>query len=195
MNSFENKYANLMATATMMAIEVGSGFSLADFANTETDDIKELNSLLMPVGTYAVKITELKLGEREKKEGIDPKTGMEYLPLYYLARQYEVLEANLVDKTEDPDRFIGRKINDSVTFWPSDVASQIGLLKGDFKRCGIPNSGRMGGLEGGEPGWIDGGVDKIIGLKCTHGTRNGEQFARYKWFKLDTGEAEQEAAA
>lgn len=195
MNSLENKYTRLMAGVAFSSLELGSGFSLADFANTTTDEIKELDSLLMPMGTYAVKVVSAQLGQGEAKEGIDEKTGMPYLPLFYLERKYEVLECNLVDKSLDNQRFVGRTIKDRVTFWPSDIESHIGLLKGDYKRVGLPNSGRMGGLEGAEPGWIDNAVDQLIGLKCTYYKQNGEDRARWKWFKLDDADSEAEAAA
>lgn len=194
MNSLENKWAMRgMGLISYMALELGAEFSLADFANQETDEVKELDSLLMPLGTYAVKVTSVALGGGERKEGIDEKTGMPYLPLFFVERKYEIIEAQLVDKKIDADKYVGRTIRDRITFWPNGYDDTVGLLKGDYKRVGLPNTGRLGGLEGAEPGWMDGAVDAIIGLKCTYFKQNGEDRARYKWFRLDVGTAELDA--
>jgi hypothetical protein len=186
--------SNLMASVAMMAA-IDAGFSLNDMADMVTDDIKELDSLLMPAGVYAVKVTQAMLGQNDAKEGLDDN-GEPYPPLFYLQRKYEVLELNPLDKTVDADKYVGRTINDRFTFWPADFQDRIGLLKGDYKRVGLANSGRMGGLEGGEPGWIDGAVESMIGLKCKHVKKaSGDFIAVYNWFKLDDPNSEAEADA
>lgn len=194
MHSLENKYLSLLSSVLMSSVEIGAGFSLSDFANMETDEIKELDSLLMPQGTYAVKVQSAMLGQRDAKEGINEKTGLPFAPLFYCERKYEVLECNLVDKSIDNQRYIGRTIKDSKTFWPESFQDDIALLKGDYKRVGIDNKGRMGGLEGGEPGWIDNAIEQLIGLKCTHWKdKSGQDRVQWKWFKLDDAASEEEA--
>lgn len=165
-----------------------TGFSLADFANTVTDDIKALDSLLPPAGTFACRINSAMLGENETKDGIDPQTNEPYLPLFFAEFKCEVLEAQPLDKDIDPSTLIGRVINDRFTFWPSAFNDMIGLLKGRYKKVGFDINGRVGGMEGGEPGWLDGANEKIIGLKIVHRTRKDDTRAYFSWFKLEEGE-------
>lgn len=167
-------------------------FSLASFADTNTDDIVALDSLVPPAGAFGVRVSGAALGENEKKEGIDPNTGMPYLPLFFAAYKYEILSADPLDKNVDGEKLKGRVLNDRFTFWPTQMQEYIGLLKGRYRKAGIATDGRMGGVEGGEPGWIDGAVDQIIGLKIRHGKNaDGSPRAYFDWFNLN----EEEAAA
>ena len=174
--------------------EMTAEFSLASFAEIVTDDIKALDSLLPPAGIFAMRITSAQLGENPAKEGIDEKTGMPYLPLFFLQFKYEVLEAQPVDKGVDPETLVGRVWNERFTFWPAQMQDNIGLLKGRYQKAGIPNTGRMGGLEGGEPGWVDGAVESMIKVKIRHATNknNGSTNAYFDWVKLPTPVAEAE---
>lgn len=201
MKSFIDKYMS-SAALLMMAADAGAGFnidgdfSLAEFADQDTSDIKELDSLLPPMGVFYVKITTAKLGENPPKEGLDPKTGMPYPKLIYTGYKYQVLQALPADKSIDADTWTNRVLSERHTFWPAQLKDSIGLLKGRYKKVGFENSGRMGGVEGGEPGWIDGAEEKIIGLKCKHIPKNGSSIAVYDWFKVEVeGEADDSAAA
>lgn len=195
MKSFVEKYMS-SAALLMMAADSGSGFaldadfSLADFADQVTDDIKELDSLLPPMGTFYVQITAANLGENPPKEGIDPKTSLAYPKLIYTGFKYKVLQAEPADKSIDADTWTNRVLSERHTFWPAQFKDSIGLLKGRYKKVGIDNSGRLGGLEGGEPGWIDNAVEVVIGLKCKHIPKNGSAIAVYDWFKVETSESE-----
>jgi hypothetical protein len=168
---------------------MNAGFSLADFSEQVTDEIKALDTLLPAAGSFAVKINDLALGENDVKEGIDPKTGAPYLPLFFVAFKYEILDGEPLDRTVDIEGLKGKVLNDRHTFWPSAMNDMIGLLKGRYAKVGFENVGRLGGLEGGAPGWLDSAREGIIGLKIKHAVRNGETRANFSWFALEEGEA------
>jgi len=174
-----------------------AGFSLADLGNTETDEIKAIESLLFTPGLYDVKIVSMNLGQLPAKEGLNDK-GEPYAPLFYVDEKYEVLEAEPLDKSVDAESLQGRTITNRTTFWArsqTEFLEQIGLLKGRFQKAGLNNSGRIGGVEGGEPGWLDGAADEIIKIKVTHSKPNDEgvQYQRITWQKK-TGGFQEEAA-
>lgn len=171
----------------MSKLEMTAEFSLASFAEMETDDIKALDSLLPPAGIFAMKVTSAQLGQNPPKEGIDEDTGLPYLPLVYLQFKYEVLDAQPADKAVDPETLLGRTWSERFTFWPKQLQDNIALLKGRYAKAGVPNSGRMGGLEGGEPGWIDGIVEEIIKVKIRHSTNKttGNTNAYFDWMKFE----------
>lgn len=175
-----------------------NGFSLADLGNTETDEIKAIESLLFTPGLYDVKIVSMALGQLPAKEGLDDK-GNPYAPLFYVDEKYEVLEAEPLDKSIDAESLQGRTITNRTTFWARSMAEfqeQIGLLKGRFQKAGLDNSGKIGGVEGGEPGWLDNAADEVIKIKVTHSKPNDEgvQYQRITWQKK-TGGFQEEAAA
>ena len=175
-----------------------AGFSLADLGNTETDEIKAIESLLFTPGLYDVKIVSMALGQLPAKEGLDDK-GNPYAPLFYVDEKYEVLEAEPLDKAIDAESLQGRTITNRTTFWARSMAEfqeQIGLLKGRFQKAGLDNSGKIGGVEGGEPGWLDNAADEVIKIKVTHSKPNDEgvQYQRITWQKKPGGFQEEAAA-
>lgn len=165
--------------------------SLADLAEMETDEIKSLDSRLFPAGLFAVRCTDVSLAE-STKEGIDPETNEPYLPLYSVNFKLEVLEAQPLDKSIQPESLVGRVISQRKTFWPKSFTEEIGLVKGDYKRIQLPTEGRLGGLEGGVPGWLDGIRDEVFAVKVTHSRPNkeGNQFVNVNWQKREA-QAEQ----
>lgn len=191
---------SLMAAATMRSFaDDMAGFSLADLGNTETDEIKAIETLLFAQGLYDVKIVSMTLGSLPAKEGLDDK-GNPFAPLFYVDEKYEVLEAQPLDKAIDAESLQGRTITNRTTFWARSMVEfqeQIGLLKGRFQKAGLDNSGRIGGVEGGEPGWLDNAADEIIKIKVTHSKENSEgvQYQRVAWQKKAGGFQEDNAVA
>jgi len=182
---------SLMAFAARAADDSLASMTLADFADMDTDEIKALDSLLFPAGVYGVRITQAQLGMNESDPNkIDEKTGLPYPPLFYVEFKYEVLEAEPIDRSLDVDSLVGRVITDRHTFWPSNFKDQIGLLKGKYKKAGLSIDGKVGGMEGGEPGWIDGAVDHIMVLRVKTSKPNSEGMQRnfYDWAQVQSAE-------
>lgn len=186
----------MTAGLVRMAADVSLGFSsLAELAEMDTDEIKSLDSRLFPAGMFAVRCTEAQLGVSEK-EGIDPKTNEPYEPLFFANLKFEVLEAKPLDKELDGDSIVGRSITERRTFWPKSFKEEIGVLKGDYEKVGLSPTGRMGGMEGAEPGWIESLVDHVFAIKVTHSKPNDEgiQYVRIYWQRPKKQAEDAEAA-
>lgn len=181
---------NLMASIAFAAADMGS-FSLADLANMDTTEVQELSSRLFPAGLFDVRCTSVTLGMNDAKEGINEKTGREYDPVPYVDFKYEILAAQPLDKSVDADSLVTRTLSDRVTLWPDQLMEEIGYLKGNYAKIGLANVGVLGGMEGGEPGWLDGAVDHIFPIKVTHSKPNAEgiQRTRINWQKNPNAEA------
>lgn len=195
----------LTTSALVRMAETGAGaggldsFTLADFAEMETDDIKAIKSLLFPAGMFGVLVKSVTLGVTKNTEGkIDEKTGAPFPDLYWVDFKAEVVDAEPLDKEIDKESLLGRTISERFTFWPAQMKELIGLLKGRYKEAGFEINGKLGGLEGGEPGWLDSAVDKLLIIRVRHGKPNAEtgvQRAFYDWKKAPTQGGEQEDAA
>ena len=162
-----------------------AAFSLADLASLNTDEIATLTSRLPEPGIFVVR----GVGVKASESNTDP----EKPPLYRFGFESEILAAELLDKTKDAEKFVGRKLNESYTLWPDSIQEAIGLLKGRYQMVLLPNTGIMGGVEGHDPGWLDGIVGHIFRIRVRrYTTARGEQ-AGYDW--LPTEEAAAAAKA
>jgi hypothetical protein len=172
------------------AVQNETGFlSLADLANMNTDGVAAVTSLVPKAGVYTMKGEEVKGGQRPEQEG--------KAPLYYFNFVGEILEAKLIDKSVDPESVVGRKLTDSYTLWPAQFSDMIALLKGRYQLIGLPNTGpRLGGIEGQEPGWLDGYAGHVYKVKVSHfNDKQGQQRARFTYLKADASDADAASAA
>lgn len=163
-----------------------TGLSLADLASLNTDEIATLTSRLPEAGIFVVRGVGVKAAE----SNTDP----EKPPLFRFGFESEILAAELLDKDKDPEKFVGRKLNESYTLWPDSITEAIGLLKGRYQMVFLPNTGMMGGVEGQAPGWLDGIVGHIFRIRVRrYTTARGEQ-AGYDWLPTEEAAAEAKAA-
>ena len=167
-----------------MAIENETGFmSLADLAAYNTDDIAVLTSRLPDEGIFLVRGEEVKAAESEARTPGEP-------PLFSFTFHLEVLEAAPLDKSKDPESYVGKKMRDRYVLWPSDFSEAIGLLRGRYQLVGLPNTGALGGLEGAEPGWLDGVVGHIFRIRVRHWTaKDGSERAQFDWLPQEEKES------
>ena len=176
----------------MADIETTQGFlSLADLASMNTDEVSELMSRLPAQGMYTVQGLEIKATASEPKEEGQA-------PIFNFGFQLEILEARLHSKDEAAqERLVGKKLFDRKAIFARDrdsLLEGIGLIKGDYKKIGLPNEGTMGG-NGQVDGWLDGIVGHIFKVRVRHGTSNGVDRAYFDWSGLDKKEqADAEAA-
>lgn len=165
----------------MSAIESEtSSFSLADLANLDTTEIQTLMSRLPDEGIFIVRGTSVAAGMNEPKE--------DKPPLMYVAFEVEILEAKPHDKTKDPESYVGKTLKERYTLWPDQFQELVGLLKGRYKTVNLPNEGRFGGVDGQEPGWVDGIVNHIFSVRVRHWTSNksGQTNAQFDWLPYET---------
>lgn len=169
------------------AIQSEAGFSLADLANLDTDDIQVLMSRLPAEGIFVVRGTEVKAGMNEPK---DDKP-----PLMYFQYQMEILDAKPLDKKVDPETLVGKNLRERYTLWPKDLAEILGLLKGRYKTVNLPTAGVLGGVEGQEPGWTDGIVNHVFRVRVRHWEgKTGQVNVQFDWLAYETEESEENAA-
>lgn len=167
----------------MADVEQESGFySLADLANMETDEIKTLMTRLPPAGIFVV--LGLAVTAAETKPNAENPN-----PLFRFSFKSKVLEAKPISKDTDPESLVGRELNDSYTVWTKtkeDFIESIGLLKGKYTTVGLDTTGRMGGVTGQEPGWLDGYVNAQHRLRIRHVTnKDGQERAYFDWLPAE----------
>lgn len=153
-----------------------TGFvSLADLAAMNTDEIAVLTSRLPDEGIYLVRCTELNISESESQDPTKPN-------LFRVNYNTEILEAKPLGKDKDPESYVGRTLKEGYVLWPTQFRELIGLLKGRYKIIGLPFTGALGGVEGQEPGWLDGAVNHIFRIRVRHFTdKNKNERAGYDW--------------
>lgn len=171
-----------------MAIENEAGFmSLADLAALETDEIETLMSRVPDEGIFIVRGKEVTASEAEAKEEGQP-------PLFSFRFAMEILEAEPLEKDKDPEKYVGRTLTERYTLWPSDFKEAIGLLKGRYQIIKLPNTGALGGVEGSEPGWLDGMVSHTWKVRVRHfKDKNKNIRAGFDWLPMEE-DKEEEAA-
>lgn len=161
--------------------------SLADLAALETDEIATLMSRLPEAGLFTVRGQEVKASQTPGRTEDEP-------PLFRFGFNMEIVEAAPLDKKVDPEKLVGKKLNESYTLWPSNVEEAIGLLKGRYQQIGLPNKGRLGGVEGQEPGWLDGMVSHLWKVRVRRAEVNGTERAFFDWLPVKKADADEEAA-
>lgn len=156
-------------------IEAETGFfSLAQLAQMNTDDVQTLLSRVPNAGIYLV------VGKSVAGKQSEPVDGKP--PLIRYGYQYEVISATPTDKNVDPETLAGKVMTESYTLWPDQLGELIGLLKGRYQKVGLPNSGMaLGGVEGMEPGWLDGIVGHQFYLRVRTAPVKGETRAFYDY--------------
>lgn len=174
----EEQVGNFVSDETEM------DFSLADLAGLDTSDIAVVASRLPMAGVWTVQCKSAAMTMEKPKEA-----GQKPLPK--ITYKFESVKIDPLEKPDgfDPATTVGRKLSDVTVLWLSDLAENIGLLKGKYKRVGLPYEGKMGGVEGMEPGWIDSAVGSFMELKVRHAEIKGETRAFIDWVGPVTDDA------
>lgn len=161
--------------------------SLADLAAMNTDDVAVLTSRLPVEGIFLVRCTEL--GFTQSESTIDPATNQPRPPLFRLGIKTEILEAKPLKKDVDAETLVGRTLTESYVLWPAQFREAVGLLKGRYKLVDLPYTGNVGGVEGQEPGWVDGAVNHIFRVRVRHFTSKGNERAGFDWLPAEDKKA------
>ena len=169
-----------------MSVNEDSGFSLADLASFNTDEIEAIESRTPAPGVFRVK--GLTVGMKQGEASDDGKPG-----LIRVSWTMEIIDGKPVDKNQDIEKLIGRKLSQSFTLWPADMVELLGLLKGMYQKVGLPNNGILGGLEGQEPGWLDGVVGHEFDVRIrTAIVKSGDKRAFFDWLRPEAASAKEE---
>lgn len=168
----------------MSNIENTTGYlSLADLASMVTDDIQTLTSRVPDAGIFYVIGKEVSATETQSDDPNKP-------PLFRYNFLADILMAEPLDKSKDPESYVGRTLREGYALWPTDFAQMIGLLKGRYKTVNLDNTGHLGGVEGSNPGWLDNMVGHKFRIRIRHGkTKSGETAAYFDWLPMESEEA------
>lgn len=151
-------------------------FSLSQLAGMDTSEYAVVTSRLPMAGLWKVLCTEAKLAIQDGSEQ-NPQP----LPYYQYKFESIVIDPLVKGPDFDPETTTGKGLSERVTLWPKDFATEVGLLKGRYKRVGLPTDGVLGGTEEVK-GWIDGAVGHYFILKVRHYTaKNGSEQAGIDW--------------
>jgi len=129
-------------------------FSLADIAGLDASEIAEVRFESLPGGVYLFRGGEAKLEDGVNKDDerrIIGKFVME------VAEVKSVVHRDYKDQ-EAKDSLIGKKHTEKKYIVPAKAAEGLGLIRAFLGDIGLPNEGPFGGVEGSEPGIIDGFV-------------------------------------
>jgi hypothetical protein len=165
--------------------QAAKSMSLMDLMTVNTDDVAILMSRLPTQGIFIVR------GKEVKREAMPAKTP-EQDDMVKILIQTEIAQAWPMDKDLDPKDFIGKNITDLTMYTVQNYKDRIGLLKGNYKKIGLPHEGKMGGTPE-EKGWLDGILGFPFQLRVRHSTNKntGADMAWIDWSRID---AEHEAA-
>lgn len=126
-------------------------FSLADLASLDVSDIAEVRFESLPAGKYRFRGIESKLEEGSNKDGEKR---------FIWTQKYEVVEAKQVlDRKVDKEELVGKKHSEKRYIVPEKAVEGIGQIRAFLADIGLPNEGNLGGVEGTEPGVLDGIID------------------------------------
>ena len=154
--------------------------SLADFAAMTTEAVPVVMSRLPAAGTFICRGAGVSVTMKDDDPDKDP--------FYTVVFSHEVLKAEmLADENLDPESFVGKVIRERYPVWPNNMVEVLGLVRGMYKKIGLPNEGSFGGVEGEEPGFLDGlNEEAVYGLKINHSTgKNDQENAYFNWKRLD----------
>lgn len=151
--------------------------SLMDFASFDTSDLKAQTSRLQAAGLYIVELNGFEFADQPPQDPADPMN-------YTLSFKENVLAFIPEDKdyAGNPEEMVGREITERYFFYGKDIQTAIQLLMGRYKKSGFRYKGKMGGVPGQEPGWLDEAIGQRIAVRVRHRTnKNGDENAIFDW--------------
>lgn len=144
-------------------LEEMSAMSLMDLAEMDTSEIQAKTSRLQAEGIYVLEVEEAQFKEQPPAEVTDPMN-------FNLVVRSNILAYLPNPDIAHPQELEGKTFMDRVFLWGKELVESIEYLKGKYKQAEIDYSGaRMGGIEGQEPGWVDGLVGQRIVVRVRHG--------------------------
>lgn len=152
-------------------------FSLADLAQLDVSEIAEVRFESLPAGLFIFRGTEAKFEDTTNRD--DERR-------IVLTAKMEVVEAkSVVERGVDKDELIGKKHTEKFYIVPSKAAEGIGLIRAFLGDIGLPNEGPLGGVEGMEPGIVDGFVSHEFPGKIIKQARKGDPSTKDARLRID----------
>lgn len=152
-------------------------FSLADLAQLDVSEIAEVRFESLPAGIFNFQGVEAKL---DKGTNRDDETR------FILTLKMEVTECTaLTERGFTKEELIGKKHTEKMYIVPEKAAEGIGMIRAFYGDIGLPNEGALGGVEGMEPGMIDGFVGHEFKGKIIKQARKGDPSTKDARLRID----------
>jgi hypothetical protein len=154
-------------------------FSLADLADLDTTDVAEMRFESLPAGAFRFRVVSATLAEGQNKETQDKQ--------FIVDMGFEVIEVKAVtDRKVDREALIGKKHSEKRYIIPGEKALEgIGYLRSFLADIGANNAGKLGGVEGAEPGILDESVGTEFDAKITLKPDRLDPSVKYARLRLD----------
>jgi hypothetical protein len=122
-------------------------FSLADLADLDATEIAELRRESLPNGAYKFAIESAVMTEGADKDNVKR---------FEVAFKMKVVEClACTERGVDKESLVGKTHTETKYIKPATAQDDIGYLRGWVTDIGCDSSGRLGGVAGAEPGFID----------------------------------------
>lgn len=160
-----------------LEVEQEEEFSLADLAELDAGQIAEVRFESLPAGIYVFRgeSAQFSDGENQQEER-----------RIILTVKHEVVECkSCMDRGVDKADLIGKKHTEKYYVVPAKAAEGLGLIRGMIADLGLPNEGPFGGVEGKEPGIVDGIVGHEFTAKIIKRPNKNNPSEPYSQLKLD----------
>lgn len=161
-------------------------FSLAELVGKDFTEVEAVTSRLPARGIYHLVGEEIKASEQKATEP-------DQNSLFNFQFISTIMNFEPLDKNVDAEKLIGKKLYDRYTIWTKDQESffqSIAELKGRYKLIGLPTAGAMGGLEGHDPGFLDGIIGFPYRVRVRHWTdKSGVDRAQFDWLPPEKAKA------
>jgi hypothetical protein len=156
-------------------------FSLADIAQLDASDIAEVRFESLPAGVFVF---------RGESAAFEDTTNRDDERRIVLAVKMEVAEVkSVIDRDYKTDEqkatLIGKKHTEKFYVVPEKAAEGLGLIRAFIGDIGLPNEGPFGGVEGSEPGIVDGFVGHEFTGKIVQRPRKGDPTVKDSSLRID----------
>lgn len=166
-----------MADETLEQNEEDIDFSLADLAELDASEIAEVRFEQLPAGTY--RFRGVSAGFIDTENAQDERR-------IVLDMKFEVVECkHCLERGVDKEDLIGKRHGEKQYVVPAKATEGLGLIRAFIGDIGLPNSGPFGGVEGKEPGIVDGIVDHEFDAKIVKKPRKGDPTTKDSRMQLD----------
>lgn len=162
-------------------VEEQAEFSLADIAGLDASEIAEVRFESLPAGVFAF---------RGDSAAFEDTTNRDDERRIVLVVKMEVSEVkSVIDRDYKTDEqkatLLGKKHTEKFYIVPEKAAEGLGLIRAFIGDIGLPNEGPFGGVEGSEPGIVDGFVGHEFTGKIVQRPRKGDPTIKDSSLRID----------
>lgn len=152
-------------------------FSLADLAELDASAIAEVRFESLPTGLYVF---------RGESAVFEDTTNRDDERRIVLTVKLEVVECKVVsERGYEKDELVGKKHTEKFYVVPAKAAEGLGLIRAWIGDIGLPNEGPFGGVEGKDPGIVDGIVGHEFPGKIIKQPRKGDPTTKDSRLRID----------